>query len=330
LAEIIEMIWKNIKLIFISTLCLYSCTRGQNQTTASPSKSDVFNNVTAIATINIKSFTERPYYSVDFDNSNSGCQFEILVNDIPVAKKIGVKGAITSSSPINSCILRTGKQKITVKLYPNLGKSNITTSAKNTSPITLSITYRRDAWEDKDVSEVTVFRLPEITIPAAGIAHFEREFDFEAKVPYEFQGWGMSKDLTKIPDIERKVMDRFRAFKALLEAKDYNAFAKMKKQKDVEMNTSFFLRPKEIKEGDDFDRMAFTEKDAEVQPFDNVKVTFYGYGKLVTLENIADKGSALRTKIRHLYADGKVKEELIKFPILLHLPQHSDKLEIIR
>ncbi|WP_443947094.1 hypothetical protein ACJVDH_08290 [Pedobacter sp. AW1-32] len=196
--------------------------------------------------------------------------------------------------------------------------------------MTISVSYRKDVWDDKDISEVTVFRVPEITIPAEGLSHFECEYDFEANIPYKFQGWATSKDLTKVPDIERKVMDRFSEFKALLIAKDYNAFAKMKKQKDVEMNTSFFLRAGEIEEGEDFERTGFTEKDAEVLPFDNVKVTFYGYGRLVTLENITDKGSALRTKIRHLFADGKVKEELIKFPILLHIPQDSDKLEIIR
>jgi len=311
-------------------LCLYSCTRGQKQISVASSKSGAANEMAALVTQKIKLFAERPYYSVDFDNSNSGCQFEILVNDVPVARKMGIRGAITSSAPINSCILRSGKQKLTLKLYPNLGKSNITTSAKNTSPITLSIGYRKDAWDDKDMTEVTVFRLPDLTIPADGLAYFEREYDFEAQVPYEFQGWTAAKDLTKVPDIERMVMDKYRELKAVLEAKDYNAFAKMKKQKDVEMNTSFFLRPEEIKEGYDFERTAFTEKYAEVQPFDKVKITFYGNGKLVTLENTTDKGSALRTKIKHVSPDGKIKEEVIKFPTLLYMPQNSDKLEIIR
>lgn len=309
-------------------LCLCSCSRGQKPTTTYPSKST--EEMVSIVTSKIRLFRTRPYYSLDFDNSNSGCQFEILVNDIPVAKKIGLNGAITSASPINSCILRSGKQKLTIKLYPNVGKSHITTSAKNTSPIMLSISYRKDTWDHQDISEVTVFKLPQIILPVPGLAYFEREFDFIADVPYRFQGWTMSKDLRKVPGIEKKVIDRYKEFKALLVAKNYNTFAKIKKQKDVEMNTSFFLRPNEIEEGENFERTAFTEKDAEVQPFDDVKVNFYGDGKLVALENIKDKGSALRTKIRHISPDGKVKEELIKFPMLFHMPQHSDELEIIR
>ncbi len=322
------MIWKNIKIASIVPLLLSNCSQGHNQIKASSSQSKAVSEMVSLVTTEVKSFSNRHYYSVDFDNSNSGCQLEILLNDVPVARKIEINGTITSSSPINSCILGSGKQKLKIKLYPNLGKTNFTTSAKNTSPITLSISDRKNAWDDQDMTEVKIFKLPAIIVDES-LTYVEKEFDFEAEVPYQFQGWSMSKNLTSIPDIERKVKDKYKEIKGLLEAKDYNAFAKIKKQKDAEMNTSFFLRPDEIKQGDVFDREAFTEKDAEVLPFDNVKVAFYGYGKLVALENISDKGSALRTKIKHVSSGGKVNEEVIKFPILLHMPQNSDKLEII-
>jgi hypothetical protein len=50
----------------------------------------------------------------------------------------------------------------------------------------------------------------------------------------------------------------------------------------------------------------------------------------VNLEKIEDKGSALSTKIKHIANDGKVREELIRFPLLLHMPKNSNELEIIR
>jgi hypothetical protein len=105
---------------------------------------------------------------------------------------------------------------------------------------------------------------------------------------------------------------------------------KSKNQKDIEMNTSFYLKPNEVIEGEKFDKDAFTEKDAEVQSLDNVKVTFYGDGRLVTLENMKDKGSALRTIIKHKKPDGKIEEETIRFPILFHIPKNSNELQIIR
>lgn len=325
------MIKKSIQFILVAASCFsYSCSQNKNEKKDQPSQVKTKNEMTSQIAQQVNSFATRPYYSVDFDNGDSGCQFEILVNDVPVAKKMGIKGAMTSSAPINSCILHSGKQKLTIKLYPNVGKDRITTSDKNASPFTLSVTYRKDAWDHNDISEVTVFQLPPVTIPESGLPYFEKEFEFDAEVPYQFVGWSTSKDLTKIPDIEQKVMNKYEEIKKLLAAKNYSAFAKMKNKKDVEMNTSFYLKPNEVAEGDAFDREAFTEKNAEVQPFTNTKVVFYGNGRLVTLENTDDKGSALRTKIKHVSADGKVKEEVIKFPILFHIPKNSDELEIIR
>lgn len=325
------MIKKSIKLILVATSCLsYSCSQNNNQKKDNTQKAKTENEMTSQITEKGNSFATRPYYSVDFDNGDSGCQFEIFVNDVPVAKKMGVKGAMTSSAPINSCILKSGKQKLKIKLYPNVGKDKITTSDKNASPFSLSVTYRKDAWDHNDMSEVTVFQIPPIPIPESGLPYFEKEFEFDAEVPYQFEGWSTSKDLTKMSDIEQKVMSKYEEIQKLLTTKNYTAFAKMKNKKDVEMNTSFYLKPNEITEGDAFDREAFVEKDAEVQPFTNAKITFYGDGRLVTLENVDDKGSALRTKIKHVSADGKVKEEVIKFPVLFHIPKNSNDLEIIR
>lgn len=310
--------------------CLgYSCSQNNNKKSIPQAKKEN-NMASSQADQKVNSFSTRPYYSVDFDNGDSGCQFEIFVNDIPVAKKIGISGAMTSSAPINSCILKSGKQKLKIKLYPNVGKDRITVSGKNASPFSLAVSYRKDAWNHSDISEVSVFKIPAIVIPESGLPYFEKEFEFEAEVPYQFEGWADSKDLTKIPDIDEKVMSKYEEIRKLLTAKNYTAFAAMKHRKDTEMNTSFYLKPNEITEGDAFDREAFTEKNAEVQPLTNTKVTFYGDGRLVSLEDPKDKGSALRTKIKHVSADGKVKEEVIKFPILFHIPKNSDKLEIIR
>ncbi|SDI19340.1 hypothetical protein [Chryseobacterium jejuense] len=326
------MIKKSIKIICITFSCfIYSCSQGnkeqkQNNTIQTKTEDMMISEIEQ----KVNSFSSRPYYSVDFDNSNSGCQFEILINDIPVAKKIGIGGALTSSAPINSCILNSGKQKLKIKLYPNIGKNQLTVSDKNTPLFTLSIAYRKDAWDYNDINEVLVFQLPSIPIPESGLPYFEKEFEFDAEVPYQFEGWSNSKDLTKVADIEQKVLDKYKEIQRLLANKDYSTFEKMKKQKDSEMNISFYLKPNEIIEGVKFDKDAFTEKNAVVQPLDNAKVVFYGYNRLVTLENISDKGSALRTKIKHEAKDGKVKEETIKFPILFHMSQNSDELEVIR
>lgn len=314
---------KNINILLFSICCFsYGCSQNKNNKTE--------NKMIAEIEKKVNSFSLRPYYSVDFENGNSGCQFEILINDIPVFSKIGIQGGVTSSAPINSCILKSGKQKLKIKLYPNVGKENIKVSHKNISPFNLNISYRKDAWNENNLNEIVVFKLPTILLPEKGLPYFEKEIEFEAVVPYQFEGWSNSKDLTKIPNIEQKVINKYKELQKLLINKNYSAFAKMKNQKDIEMNISFYLKPNDVIEGENYNKKAFTEKDAEIQPLDNVKITFYGDGRLVTLEKIKDKDSALRTKIVHKTNDGKQKEEIISFPILFHIPQNSNDLEIIR
>lgn len=305
------------------------CSQNTNKNTQEKSQIEINNSMLSQVEKEINSFTSRPYYSVEFDNANSGCQFEILVNDIPVFRKIGINGGVTSAAPINSCILKSGKQKLTIKLYPNIGKENIIASNKDKSPLNLSVSYRKDAWNNSVLDEVVIFKLPPIILPDNGLPYFEEEVEFEAIVPYEFDGWANSKDLTKVVDIEQKVLNKYKEIQKLLIDKNYALFAKMKTQKDLEMNISFYLKPNEIVAGENFDKEAFTEKNAEVQSLENSKIVFYGKGKLVTLENINDKASALRTILKH-NKNGKETEEVIRFPVLLHMPQNSNELEIIR
>lgn len=276
----------------------------------------------------INSFSFHTYYSIDFDNTDSGCQFDILVNDIPVFKFFNQDGGINSSAPINSCILKSGKQKLKLKLYPPINRSNILVDYKENSPFYLKIMVGEPGTDGIVTNEKMIYTLPFILLPKEGLPYWEIEIEFEAEVPYEFIGWSQSKDLTKVKDIEQKVLSKYKEIQQLLNKKDYYTFSKMKTEKDIEMNISFYLQPDQIAEGEEFDRQAFLEKDAEVQALNNAKIAFYGDGKLVTLENIEDKGSALRTIIRH--TENKERKEVIKFPILFHIPQNSSELEIIR
>lgn len=229
--NIILMNRKDIKILLFVMCCFcYSCSQNTNKKKEN-SQVKTENNMIPQIEQKVNSFTIRPYYSVDFDNGDSGCQFEILVNNIPVFSKIGISGGVTSSAPINSCMLKSGKQKLKIKLYPNVGKENITVSHKNNSPFNLNISYRKDAWDHDSLDEVVVFKLPPILLPEKGLPYFEKEIEFEAKVPYEFEGWSNSMDLTKISDIEQKVINKYKELQKLLADKNYSAFAKIKKSK---------------------------------------------------------------------------------------------------
>lgn len=64
----------------------------------------------------------QPYYTISF--SVAACNFEILVNDIPVVT-LETKGQISTNIPINYAIYKSGKQFITAIIKPLTGTANL-------------------------------------------------------------------------------------------------------------------------------------------------------------------------------------------------------------
>lgn len=69
----------------------------------------------------IKHFPKEPLYYVYMDHEQ--CFFEILVNDIP-AFRYFQDGGIMSPVILNNYIAKSGKQKITYRLYPQTTRKN--------------------------------------------------------------------------------------------------------------------------------------------------------------------------------------------------------------
>ena len=65
----------------------------------------------------IKKYNEEPMYKLILTSSE--CSFYVLVNDIPLYKFFGQSGGVGATSlPMNWNIEKSGKQKITIKMYP--------------------------------------------------------------------------------------------------------------------------------------------------------------------------------------------------------------------
>ena len=70
----------------------------------------------------IKHFPKEPIYQVYVKNSL--CVYEILVNDYPVAKSFNY-GLEMTPYDLNNAILQSGKQKITLLIYPSTDEYGI-------------------------------------------------------------------------------------------------------------------------------------------------------------------------------------------------------------
>src|SRR5699024_10403901 len=76
----------------------------------------------------ITSFKETPLYLAKIETSAIG--FDIRINDLPVLQFNEEGGGTQMELPINQAILSSGKQKLTVRVFPLSGKDEITADAE--------------------------------------------------------------------------------------------------------------------------------------------------------------------------------------------------------
>ncbi|HEX8576791.1 MAG TPA: hypothetical protein VF677_10910 [Flavobacterium sp.] len=88
----------------------------------------------------ITNFNKRPYYQVKV--KSSGVNFDIRINDLPVFRFFGESGGTNMEYPINTGILESGEQILTVKILPVKGRKLIL--PENT--FSLEINKKSDAW----------------------------------------------------------------------------------------------------------------------------------------------------------------------------------------
>ncbi len=258
----------------------------------------------------IESFSERPYYQIDV--KTSAVSFDIRVNDFPVFTFIGESGGTNMERPINSSILNSGTQTISVKVLPLKGKKLISKDGF----FSLKINKKKDAYIfDNQREEILV--IPQMVVPENGLPYWEFKTTFEANVPYKLNGWENSKEIMNQNNIKNKVYDKYREIQKLIEDKDNYGFSQAVKEKLKEEAISLYEKLEENPEG-------FQQTPEKSLPINNCQMKFYGNGKLVSLQN--DYGeSCLKTQI---IENGEVIT--YTYDIFLHIPQGSNELEIIR
>src|SRR5690554_5093662 len=162
--------------------------------------------------------------------------FEVLINDFPVQKFYRpATGAISTSIPINTAILKPGKQTWKIKVYPSLThkvdeNGEIIASMPDTAiskggRIEMNIEgiyYDENGNIVKEDHNIVSFEAPlredpetgRMILVDAGKPYVEYSGTFEAKVPYQLEGWSEGQDLTQLDtdDLEEKVVKVYKEF----------------------------------------------------------------------------------------------------------------------
>lgn len=285
----------------------------------------------------VKRFPKEPLYYIYVDHEQ--CFFEILVNDIP-AFQYFQDGGIMSPINLNNYIAKSGKQKITYRLYPQTEREQ-GEGFKELTPYTrFKLTlFSRDHLDtvggfDHQVQLLDHANLKKEdgkTFVAAGLPFYEYTLTFDAMVPYEIPALANAQDLSKLPkdELEKKTLVAYNYFRDLIENKNKDTYSALVFNSDVRQIISQYQDENNIRENGDEDMFYFDNPTFKVEPIKDYTLKLYGDGKLVCLEH-----SSLDLRLRGGSAIwGKYKGDkggtFARFlSLYLYIPKGKDSFEI--
>ena len=226
----------------------------------------------------------RPVYYAKY--GNRGCLFELWINlkltdELTRPRTIG-----ETSTTINPAILKSGKQTVTIRLYPFPGETSIT----NENPFRLEIGYidfAIEANEDEIRPWNVVFTLPSVEVPDEGLPYIELTGEFEATVPYQIKGCSDCIDLRTLPDIEERVVKEYQYVRELIALKKIKELKEYFTERDYEAGVALYESSNDI---DNYwnqhvkQRLEMFTKD-ELQPIEDYRLVFSGNGRSVSLRS---------------------------------------------
>lgn len=286
----------------------------------------------------IKHFPKEPLYYVYMDHEQ--CFFEILVNDIP-AFRYFQDGGIMSPVLLNNFIAKSGKQKLTYRLYPHNEREQ-GEGFKELTPYTrFNLTlYSRDNADtltsfDKQVKvleHVNPKKEDGKTFIGAGLPYYEYTVEFNANVPYEQSpSLDAAVDLRTMDKkvLEEKAVEAYKYFGKLVGEKNKDQYFSLVFNSDMRQLQSEYYTPEHLKENGKDDLFYFDTPSFKLEPLENYAMKIYGDGKLVCLEHRStDTRLRGRSSIWGKYnaEEGGVRVRFLR--ILLYIPKGKDTFEI--
>ncbi len=275
-------------------------------------------------------YPSMPQYFVE--GYQSGCFYEVYINGLLVFKHYENVGLMNHATPINSRILKSGPQKVTIKLFPLGkidGKEYTTIDADDSFRLKI---FKRDKKQPYEAGAYDIVKEHYATL-TDGLPYYEETFIFEAEVPYELKGWSESQILTDIDKdkLEKEILAFYKEYGQILEKRDEKKWVDIVIQSEKEEihSADFFDKEKIKLRIDDFTN-TFDNEDIEIKPLDKYKIIFSGDGKVVSLQSTERRGKSAFSFIENIDYQGERQKVRTSRFIYLHKPKGSNKLEIIR
>ncbi|MBE0390787.1 hypothetical protein [Flavobacterium sp. PL002] len=322
-------------------IILQGCTQ-KNKTMITQNPAITANNIVDELAKQVKHYPKEPTFLINYERS--WCFMEIFVNDMLVYKEFDESMSSTSFE-ISNYIFKSGTQKISYKLYP-IGKLKSETDIYNSL---IDNTLLKIEIEEFDVSKsrnpegkiVKEFTSPmSITkdeygnetekFIATGKDYYEGSLTFEAKIPYELEGFENAQDLRKLDAkiLERKLVKQYAALRDIYQNKEYDNIAKTSYNSLRDQFIAEYQTKENIQSIWEELIGAFKEPSFEMQPIENYKLVFFAEGKLVALmqttqDNRLRGNTALWAKVNH---DGGLRPMFLNS--YFYIPQGETEFKV--
>ena len=304
--------------LFITTLFTLfitnSCAQSQQE------KTNAMKNYYNEITNEIKFPTPTPFYTLQINKQD--CRVLIRINDIPFAYTFFEDEGESQLLPINNILPLSGEQSITLEVYPKSMQQTLSDKAH----VNVKLIY--GPGRDVSMNEYEVqqqFDLPE-GLGDQKLPKYLITGKFTANVPWDFSNdLTTAQDLSKIPNIEEKVVDKYKQLSqyifnnpvdfvkesknALLKNWNYNYFTKKENMNSIPYSKIYDLSLKE----------------REMDLIENYEINFYNNNRLVTLRNKKDKSSILRVNYME---EGETEKSSSYNFVILYMPAGSKELKI--
>lgn len=245
----------------------------------------------------VKRYPKEPVYQVYVKNSL--CLYEVLVNDFPIGKLFDYSQKATPYD-INSAILKSGNQKITLRIYP--APAEYSRSGDLLSP-NASCDLEIVSVDNKDANfnsiPIAKFTLPtkvrmagqnnNVEIPefeGEGKKYYEITFEFDATVPYENEGWINGQDLKKLDQkkLQEATLKFYQSQWTLYNNKDIDKVFSYLFRKEKETTQASFDDIKSLEKIKAVYLKPFTINSFVLEPINNYTFKIYGNGKIISLQ----------------------------------------------
>ncbi|MDM1555203.1 MULTISPECIES: hypothetical protein [Chryseobacterium] len=311
---------KKLFLVLMATISLSSCSQKKEQQLLNhkqekpmddiskyifPEARDVTEaNFVEKISSQIKHYDKEPLYYFRINKEN--CLVRAYLNNVNIYDDYELSNVITPTEISN--ILKSGPQKVTVKMYPVGDLINKDLGLENEPPVTklsdkakvdISVVMM-DHKSKKGFDDEKIITTQVNPKGAAGKGVYEFSFTFNAEVPYEFEGWTKGQDLRKLDQalVQKKALEFYDMVGRLYLNKDLNSLIKLDYVSNVRTMASSYVDKSYVSEFLEEYKNDVEKYEYKMEAIKDFDIEFMGDGKLVRLINRSQRpklrgGSAL-------------------------------------